>query len=195
VVGASSAPDDGGRNPQPVPLLSPGLADRFEPVLGGLQPHFGASSTDKVEARVVLPARASASLHIEDAATGAGVDVSLQDARDVVPQDDRWVMPSIAHAHVSRDGVAPGAADRNRGFLSFEERPATSAVAYRIARREGISGLRLVANTLEMLDADGAPRLRVAPPYSWRRQRRTDATLAVEGCAVDENRPRRGTGR
>ena len=49
-----------------------------------------------------------------------------------------------------------------------------------------MSGLRLVAGTLEMLDADGTPRLRVAPPYIVGADgARTDATLAVEGCAVD----------
>ena len=49
-----------------------------------------------------------------------------------------------------------------------------------------IAGLRLVADTLEMLDAAGSPRLRVAPPYIVGADGvRTDARLAVLGCAVD----------
>ena len=45
-----------------------------------------------------------------------------------------------------------------------------------------------MAGTLELLDAGGAPRLRVAPPFIVGADgARTDATLAVEGCAVDTN--------
>ncbi len=54
--------------------------------------------------------------------------------------------------------------------------------------RDGVAGLRLVAGVLEMLDAGGAPRLRVEPPYIVGADgARTDASLAVEGCAVDSN--------
>jgi hypothetical protein len=59
-----------------------------------------------------------------------------------------------------------------------------------------VKGLRLVANTLEMLDGGGAPRLRVAPPYLVGADGiQTDATLAVEGCAVDTTLRRPGTAR
>ena len=70
--------------------------------------------------------------------------------------------------------------------MSFEARPAAPEVSYRIALGKGARGLRLVAGTLEVLDEGGAPRLRVAPPYLVGADgERTDATLAVEGCAVD----------
>ena len=46
----------------------------------------------------------------------------------------------------------------------------------------------LVENTLEMLDAGGAPRLRVAPPFLVGADgARTDAMLAIAGCAVDKS--------
>src|SRR6185295_17202444 len=42
--------------------------------------------------------------------------------------------------------------------------------------------------TLEILDGGGAPRLRVTPPFVVGADgKRTDAKLAVEGCAVDAN--------
>ena len=53
---------------------------------------------------------------------------------------------------------------------------------------QGAAGLRLVGGTLEVLDAAGTPRLRVAPPYIVGADgASTDATLAVTGCAVDTN--------
>ena len=73
-------------------------------------------------------------------------------------------------------------------FVSFTARPATAEVAYDVAPGKGVSGLRLVGNTLELLDAGGVPRLRVAPPYVVGADGvQTDATLAVEGCAVDSD--------
>lgn len=53
-----------------------------------------------------------------------------------------------------------------------------STVRYEVALGERVAGLRLVANTLEFLDAGGAPRLRMTPSDAW---------LVVEGCAVDTN--------
>ena len=82
-------------------------------------------------------------------------------------------------------------------------RPAAEEVAYRLQLGNGVAGLRLVSGTLEMFDAGGAPRLRVEPPYIVGADgARTEATLAVGGCAVDTepgralgpsgDRPRRG---
>lgn len=70
-------------------------------------------------------------------------------------------------------------------FLIFERPPRTPWVTYRVALHE-VAGLPLVANTLELLDATGTPRLRVAPPYLIdERGRHHTAALAVEGCSVD----------
>jgi hypothetical protein len=72
-------------------------------------------------------------------------------------------------------------------FVSFETRPSVAEVAYQLATK-GAAGLRLIANTLELLDAEGTPRLRVAPPYLiGADQAKVDATLSIEGCAVDTN--------
>jgi hypothetical protein len=51
-----------------------------------------------------------------------------------------------------------------------------------------VAGLRLVDGVLELLDAHGARRLRVARPYTIdARGVRRAATLDVEGCAVDRS--------
>ncbi|HEX3905650.1 MAG TPA: kelch repeat-containing protein, partial [Polyangia bacterium] len=139
-------------------------------------------------ARATLPVRATAAAHIEDAATHIGVDVVLKDARDITgePTDGYTVYPA---AHLSGATLIEHALpDGSEDFLTFESRPAVPEVDYQIALGDGVSGLRLVADTLEILDAKGTPRLRAAPPYVIGADGvRTDATLAVEGCAVDED--------
>ena len=179
-VGA--AVDSGGE-----PILPAGLADTFHAVPGGLRPDFAAAA-GRVSARVLLPQRSTAALHLEDAATGIGVDVSLVGARDVAAQaaDGYVVYPQ---AHVSGATLLHRARpDGAEDFVSFDKRPSEAAIAYQVALGQGVSGLRLVAGTLEMLDAGGAPRLRVTPPYLVGADGdRRDAKLAVNGCSVDTN--------
>src|SRR6185312_13666350 len=136
--------------------------------------------------RVALPPRATAPAHIEDATTHVGVDVTLLDVRDVGAQMvDGYAVYPRAHASgatvVERE-LPEGAED----YLSFETRPAVPEVGYQIALGDEVSGLRLVGNTLEMVDENGAPRLRAEPPYIVGADGvRADATLALEGCVVD----------
>ncbi len=172
---------------RPASPLVTGLAEGFRESSSGLRPHFAASTVGDL-ARVVLPAQSTGSVHIEDAASGAGVEVSLKGARQVAAQAaDGYV----AYPHVLDSGATilhcalpTGTED----FVSFETRPATPEIAYGINLGSRVSGLRLVAGSLEMVDADGTPRLRVSPPYVVGADgARTDATLAVEGCAVDES--------
>ena len=137
-------------------------------------------------ARVVLPSRAPAPTHLEDGATQVAVDVTLVGAQDVAAQsvDGYNVYP---HAHASgatmlERALPTGAED----FISFETRPAVPEVDYGLALGQDVGGLRLVEGTLEVLDDEGAPRLRAEIPFIVGADGvRTDATLAVEGCAVD----------
>src|SRR5260370_41235244 len=62
----------------------------------------------------------------------------------------------------------------------------TTSLDYELALEQGIAGLRLVVNTLELLDARGAPRLRVASPYVFDDAgSRLEARLSVGGFAYD----------
>jgi hypothetical protein len=79
-------------------------------------------------------------------------------------------------------------------FVAFERRPAREELAYAVDVRRA-AGLRLVAGSLEVLDAHGAPRLRVAPPEVIdARGARHAAALRVDGCAFDAD-PRGPWGR
>lgn len=71
-------------------------------------------------------------------------------------------------------------------FFYFPARPASEALAFDVDLEAGVGGLRLVANTLEILDAAGVPRLRVNPPVAVGADGAAIAAkLAVAGCAVD----------
>jgi hypothetical protein len=73
-------------------------------------------------------------------------------------------------------------------YVVFQRRPAAPEVRYEIQLSSDVAGLRLVENTLEAVDAQGAPRLRIAPPFLVDASKaRIDATLRVEGCSVDTN--------
>jgi hypothetical protein len=178
-----------GRAGSPLPN---GVADGFRAVVGGLKPQFGAGA-DKLSARVLLPLRATEPLHIEDATTDTSVDVQMAGIRDAAAEvADGYVV--YRNAHESEATVLHRAGpDGVEDFISFETRPSVSEIEYDLALGLGVSGLRLVAGTLEILDASGAPRLRVSTPYIVGADGvRTDALLAVEGCAVDKDpAPRR----
>ena len=71
-------------------------------------------------------------------------------------------------------------------YVVFDQPPNKPELSYKVALEQGVAGARLVANTLEFLDAQGNPRLRVAPPYVIDAAgRRFDAKLSVSGGAVD----------
>ncbi len=165
--------------------MSAGLANGFQTVAGRVSPSF-LPSAGRVTARVTLPARSAGSFHLEDAETGAGVDVALKEVKDVEGQiEEGFVIYSGAHASGATVLQRPGLSG-NEDFVSFETRPQEPTISYEMTLGPKVAGLRLVANTLEMVDAGGAPRLRVAPPYIVGADgARADATLAVRGCAVD----------
>ena len=137
-------------------------------------------------AKVTLPDRSTEPLRVEDGTTGMVIGITPRDVNNVVAQsgDGYFVYP---HAHTSGGALLHRAlADGAEDFVSFETRPAVPEVVYDLTLGQGVSGLRLVEGTLEMLDEDGAPQLRAAPPFiAGADGVKTDATMVVEGCAVD----------
>ncbi len=187
VRAAAPRADDGAPGPGSRSLLLAGLAEGFDPDGTWLRPRFASAAEPRI-ARVLLPARSTAPFRVEDVASGASVDVTLQDVRDVGAQSSEgYVIYPGAHssgATVLHRALPIG----NEDFLDFDVRPSVPEVAYRVRLVAGVTGLRLVANSLEMLDAGGAPRLRVSPPTVVASDGVTaEARLTVEGCSVDRD--------
>ena len=179
--------------------LPPGVAQKFvkhvdppgpeNPGNGpmGLRPTFPKSEGLEA-ARVLLPERASRAVHLEDRVSGVAVSIVLDGARDVQAQaSDGYLVYERAHSSGATLLHRP-LLDGLEDYLSFETRPSAASVGYRVALTKNVGGLRLVEGTLELVDKQGAPRLRVAPPYLVGADgATTDAKLDVEGCAVDRD--------
>jgi hypothetical protein len=139
-------------------------------------------------AEVLLPARATGAFRVTDRGTAVSIDVTPLGTTDVPGEltSDRVVYrkalggrDDLRHL-VTREGTEDSAV--------LDAPPAVPELRYAVHLGEAVAGLRLVANTLEFLDAEGAPRLRVAPPYVVGADGvRQDARLFVEGCAFDSS--------
>ncbi len=135
-------------------------------------------------ATVALPLRASDPVRVKDDTSNVAVSFALRGASDV---------PVAAAGGVAVYAGALGGADLmhrvhaagTEDFVVFEQRPAKEEISYDV-QLSRVAGLRLVSNTLEFLDAKGAPRLRVAPPYVVDgKGARSEGVISVQGCAVD----------
>jgi hypothetical protein len=79
-------------------------------------------------------------------------------------------------------------------LVSFDAAPEREALLYDL-RLEGVAGLRLVERSLELLDRDGVPRLRIrAPSVTGADGVDRPAELALAGCDADRD-PRAPWGR
>jgi hypothetical protein len=175
---------------QPGSPVQPAVAQGFASAAGALRPQFAASAlaTESKPASLVLPQLCTAAVHLADVASGAAIDISLNGALPVAAQTvgGYVVYPSAfgVDGTVLHRALPGGSED----FINLPTRPATPEVDYSVALGTGIAGLRLVSGTLEMLDASGTPRLHVSPPYIVGADgTRTDGTLAVSGCAFDND--------
>src|SRR5262245_42022508 len=167
--------------------IQPGLASAFSRGDHGITARFDVKPAPET-ARVVFPAQSNGRVRLEDAGSGTAVAFRLRGARSIDAETgDGYLVYRGAHesgATLLHRALPSGTED----YVAFDTRPAAPSVAYEISLGPNVEGLRLVEGTLEMLDRDGAPRLRVEPPFVVGADgARVAATLAVEGCAVDRD--------
>jgi hypothetical protein len=73
-------------------------------------------------------------------------------------------------------------------FVRFAQAPTGSTLGYQLKLGAGIAGLRKIGSVVEFLDREGAPQLRMAPPYGVDAQGRTFAVRSrIGGCKFDED--------
>ena len=168
-------------------VVGPGVATSFEPTgTGSVRAVVPREAKRRVlrAATVELPLRANAMARVEDDTTHVSVGFALRDAVDApigVADGIAVYAGALAGSAVVHRVHAEGTED----FVVIETRPAREELVYDVDVSR-VAGLRLVSNTLEFLDEGGAPRLRVAPPYVVDASGiRTDARIAVDGCAYD----------
>jgi RHS repeat-associated protein len=135
---------------------------------------------------VLLPKRSKSVVELKERSSGVRVTVAQRNSRDVQGLvAEGYVIYPGAHESGASEVYAP-LPDGFEDYLSFEQKPGTPSVGYELGLVEGALGLRLVDGVLEVLDANGAPRLRAAPPFIVGADGKVvPATLSVKGCAVD----------
>jgi hypothetical protein len=134
---------------------------------------------------VSLPALASGEVELAHAPSGVTVHIGLEGAAEAIGYVVDGLVVYAGGAPHGGDLVQRPTAGGVEDFAVFYEKPAAPELRYAL-RLEKARALRLHAGRLEVLDAIGAPRVRVEPPYVIDRGgARHAAALAIEGCPVD----------
>jgi len=153
----------------------------------------GDNASGALSAAVRMPDTAEAAVEIAHPSTGVSVSFELLGASAAPAQDvdgHRFFAGGGPVAGVSGQRSHVFLRRTSRGvedFVQFDAPPAGGELRYRFAPRN-VRALRLVGDTLELLDASGSPRIRVKPPYVVDADaRRHRASIEVQGCAVDRD--------
>jgi hypothetical protein len=168
----------------PVVSLGLPLSTTYRPQNGRLEPIRAGDGAAGPE--VSFAARGNGSFRVRDKLSAVEVAARLIGAHDVVASvvDGYVTYPSAGPAG---EPVILRVTDRGtEDYIAFEKRPERPEIRYEIGLSSAVAGLRLIANSLELLDSTGTPRLRVAAPYLVSSDGAiVPASLSVERCAVD----------
>lgn len=135
-----------------------------------------------------VPAHADAPFRLRDPRSGLGAEVRLVGATPVAPAPSSATEVVYRAALDGRDVLVrtlPGGGFEDRVVVDRDDGGPTS-VAYDLALDSRVAGLRLVDDVVELLDARGAPRLRMGAPVAHDHTGRVARLdVAILGCAFD----------
>ncbi|MDI1447058.1 kelch repeat-containing protein [Polyangium sp. 6x1] len=147
-------------------------------------------------ADVRLPSRASDAFRVADPESGLSVEVTLAGAREVAGEAGAGLVAYPAGYRGVADIVHRTTDSGAEDYVFFRNAlPDAPELHYMITLGDDVAGLRLVGKTLELLDAGGVPRLRMAPPWAMDADGKTVwMNVTVEGCKISGD-PRLPMGR
>lgn len=146
-------------------------------------------------ATVTLPARADGAFALTDVDTGMTIEVALAGATSAPGEMAEGLVIYRGGHTEGADIIHRPSPQGTEDALFFERAPSAPELRYEVTLGDGVAGVRLVARTVELLDAAGAPRLRMAPPFVVdARGERHEASVSVSGCDHDTS-PRAPWGR
>ena len=172
----------------PITVIGEPLTRRLDVGLR-IDPVFEPSVRGTVTAPAIVsyPLVSTGAVELADQQSGLGARVTLLGARATTADTAEGYLVYRDAFH-GGDIVHRPRPDGFEDFITLLAETDTGEVRYSVALTTGVAGLRLVANTLELVDAKGTPRLHVAPPFLVdAKGARIWAQLAVNGCAVDTN--------
>ena len=137
-------------------------------------------------ASVELPMTAAGFARVTDPRSAMTFRFRMLDV-DAVPAELSASRAVYRGARHDADIVHVIGAEGIEDFVAFASRPAVESLSWEVDVSQA-AGVRHVANTFELVDASGVPRLRVDAPYVVDGAGRTHyGDLAVEGCAFDSD--------
>jgi hypothetical protein len=184
--------------------LSP--SERAHSIARGVHTRFGlelASSgvtfvkgehgiTTSTHPSLSLPLRANGAMALSS--RGVAIAVTLEGASDSAAETANGLVVYPGGGPSGADVIQRVDADSAEDHLVFEKAPAVEEIRYRVDVARA-AGLRMIDGVVELLDASGAPRLRMARPWLVDRDgHNVLAHVAVDGCAIDRD-PRAPWGR
>lgn len=166
------------------PALPAGEREGLAMIAGRIHAKRAAKTEWTAEASV--GARASDAIAIRERGTAHTTNIALQGARAVEGKvADGYVVYENAYLGTADILARPGH-DGVEDFVLFRERPARTSLRYSVALGGSIAGLRLVGRSLEMLDAQGTPKVRMSAPWAVDANGKyTALSTSVVDCAVD----------
>jgi len=146
------------------------------------------SSVTLRPARLTLPDRGDEPFELSDPESGVAVKARLEGAGSAPAARIGENVVYLGARHGGLDVVHRPVAEGTEDWVWLERAPARPRLSYSLSLGDRAVGLRLVSNVLEILDADGTPRLRVRSPFVVGADAvRHEATLSLEGCAFDRD--------
>jgi hypothetical protein len=133
-----------------------------------------------------VPLRSSGAFSVQDDKTGMEFRIRVRGSLDAVAEAARGALV-YAGGHEFGDMILRPSASGVEDYVVVKHE-GTSRLEYEVALNPKVAGLRLLSDTLELLDHTGDPRLRVAPPYLVDAKGvMRFAKLGVTGCNYDTN--------
>jgi hypothetical protein len=156
----------------------------FERRAGGLSPR--ASRLDR--AQVLLPDDARDAFELSAAGSALKIRSRLRGARASTAQLTRGLVVYAGGGPFGATFFQRVNDNGTEDYVLLDVPPPDQRLTYEVELTAGVAGLRLAENTLEFLDSESVPRLRVDAPYLIdARGNERSAQLDVLGCAVDRD--------
>lgn len=179
------------------PASEPGSRPEIEAFARSLKARFPAAFAEPdapASPAVTLPHAANEPLRLHDAAAKLDLAIALDGARATEGAEAHGLVVYRGAAPSEGDLIHRRVAEGVEDLVLFERAPDRETLDYKIrfqpsdpdvSGKAVAAGLRLVGGVLEVLDRTGTPIFRARPPYVLDASGRHDASLSVEGCAVD----------
>ena len=185
VTGSAVDPTQAPAAPRAVPTDNPGVELRG--FGAALRPRF--ANDQEAKAQVSLPTSADAPFEVASVNDKRfAVRVSQVGTSAAPAKTDKGLVRYAGALGTGTEIMHRPSTSGTEDYVRFEQAPSKAELVYRVELGSSIAGIHEASGDVEFLDADGAPRLRIARPYGIDAAgHEFPAKLSVAGCATDKD--------